>query len=101
MIGQLQKADFEARLGERFEVQVNGVEPVTVELAELTDRSTAAMESFSLLFRGASDRVFGHNTYRVIHPALGEFDLFLGPVVTNKTDGIYYQAVFNRLVTTA
>jgi hypothetical protein len=29
---------------------------------------------------------------------MGEFNLFLGPVVTEETDGVYYQAVFTRLV---
>lgn len=76
----LKKADFEPYLSQRFEVHIEGFVPVEVELAEIQDRSTNFMESFSLFFRGAKDRVFRQNTYRMTHPEMGEFSLFLGQV---------------------
>lgn len=94
----LKEADFEPYLTQKFEVHIEGVSPVEVELAEIADRSTNSMESFSLFFRGAKNRVFPQNTYRLTHPAMGEFVLFLGPVDMKKTDGVYYEAVFNRPV---
>lgn len=93
----LTKADFEPYLSQKFEVHIEDFVPVEVELAEIQDRSTNFMESFSLFFRGAKDRVFRQNTYRMTHPEMGEFSLFLGPVAMEKTDGVYYEAVFSRL----
>lgn len=55
------------------------------------------MESFSLVFRASPGDEVGHDTYRMKHEKLGEFDLFIGPVMYGKQDGVYYQAVFNRL----
>lgn len=55
------------------------------------------VQGFHLIFRGPVDKVFGHDTHRVSHAKIGEFDLFLGPVMYGKTDGVYYQAVFSRL----
>lgn len=93
----LKKADFEPYMTQKFEVHIDGVEPVEIELAAIEDRSAGVMESFSLFFRGAEERVFHQNSYRMTHPALGEFVLFLGPVEMKKMDGVYYEAVFNRL----
>lgn len=98
MIEQLRKNDFAVRLTERFTVQMDGAAPVEVLLVELIDRSTENCEVFSLLFRGPKDRVFRHDTYLVTHPGMGEFSLFLGPVAVDKSDGVYYEAVFNRII---
>ncbi|WP_407639341.1 DUF6916 family protein [Geotalea uraniireducens] len=35
--------------------------------------------------------------YRLSHPDIGDFVLFLGPVDIKGRDGMYYEAVFNRL----
>lgn len=93
----LTKADFEPYLSQKFDVHIEGFVPVEVELAEIEDRSTNFMESFSLFFRSAKDRVFHQNTYRMTHPKMGEFSLFLGPVTMEKADVVYYEAVFSRL----
>lgn len=94
----LRKNDFAARLNERFYVQWGKTEPVEITLVELTDRSTERNEVFSLLFRGPKDRIFRHDTYLVTNPGMGKFSLFLGPVAVGKPDGIYYEAVFNRII---
>lgn len=95
---ELKKDDFAPHLTEKFEVHIEDAGSVEVELAEIEDRSTDLMESFSLFFRGAKDRVFRQNTYLVTHPAMGEFALFLGPVDMKMTDAVYYEAVFNRFM---
>jgi hypothetical protein len=77
---RLEKADFEPYLTQCFEVHVEGLSPVEIELVEIKDRSTDFMECFSLYFRGAKENVFRQDTYRITHPAMGAFDLFLGPV---------------------
>ncbi len=96
MADNLDKASFEPHLNEKFKVHPQGMAPVEVQLVDITDKSSDSVENFSLMFRGPLDPVFRHNTHRVRHAKLGEFDLFLGPVTTGKTDGVYYQAVFNR-----
>jgi len=47
---------------------------------------------------GGYENPLDHDTHKVKHPKMGEFNLFLGPVATEETDGVYYQAVFTRLV---
>jgi len=88
------KNDFEPHVATTFEVVPAGVTPVIIELVEVKDSSSAALDAFSLLFRGNMDSVFRHDTHTVRHPVMGEFELFLGPVHTGKTDAVYYQAVF-------
>jgi hypothetical protein len=95
MIGELKKEDFEPHLGSAFQVWPEGMDMVTIELVEVKDKSSATLDSFSLLFRGGTDSVFRHNTCRVRHPVMGEMELFLGPVQTGKTDAVYFQAIFS------
>ena len=91
------KADFEPYIGTTFQVSSSGMAPVFIDLIEIKDTSSGAVTGFSLLFRGKTDSLFRHNTYTVRHPALGELELFLGPVHTGKTDAVYFQAVFSTL----
>lgn len=91
----LTKADFAPHISTVFEVTTAGMEPSIIELTELTDTSSASLSTFSLLFRGVEGPVFGHDTHLVRHHALGEMELFIGPVHTGKIDAVYYQAVFS------
>jgi 6-phosphogluconate dehydrogenase (decarboxylating) len=88
---------FTELLQQKFEVQAAGVGQVDVELVEVKPIRTGQTEGFSLMFRGPKDRVFRHDTHMFKHAGLGEFSLFVGPVMSGKTDGVYYQAVFNRI----
>lgn len=97
MVKKLQKNDFQPHLNEQFAVYVGEIEPVKIELVEISDRSAGKVESFSLFFRNVEGKFFPHNTYQITHPIMGELVLFLGPVETDKTDGIYYEAVFNNI----
>jgi len=97
MIEKLSLSSFHPHLKDRFEVRTKSGEKVDLELVEIRDTSTAMVDGFHLVFRGPLDKVFGHDTHRVKHGKIGEFDLFLGPVMYGKTDGTYYQAVFSRL----
>lgn len=98
MIEKLKKESFTPHMNDKFEIHTKSAAVVEVELVEVTDHSSGKLESFSVVFRGAHDKVFEQDTHKVKHPKIGEFDLFLGPIVTPKTDGIYYQAVFSRLI---
>jgi hypothetical protein len=71
---------------------------VEVELIELADgRSSPGHEVFSLLFRGPGKPLLAQRLYPFEHDAIGMFDLFIVPVGRDER-GIYYEAVFNRLV---
>ena len=91
----LKKADFEPHIATIFQVAPVGMEPVPVELVKVEDKSSAALDAFSLMFKGSMDRVFCHDTHRVRHADMGELELFLGPVHTGKMDAVYYQAIFS------
>ncbi|MCX6582103.1 MAG: hypothetical protein NT166_18190 [Candidatus Aminicenantes bacterium] len=97
MIEKLNKASFDPLLNDKFEVFPVGMDRVELELVQIKDKSSDYTETFSLLFRGPRENVFRQNTHRMKHPVLGEFDVFIGPVMYPKTDGTYYEVVFNRL----
>ncbi|HLP61157.1 MAG TPA: hypothetical protein VK186_20110 [Candidatus Deferrimicrobium sp.] len=97
MIDELTKADFEPLLNEKFTVHPVGMDLVELELVKMTERNSDFSESFSLLFRGPIDKVFRHDTHKMIHPKLGELYLFIGPIIYPATDGVYYEVIFNRL----
>ena len=68
---------------------------VPLELAEISNRKlTDRQEEFSITLRGPGDRLLGQGTRRFHHPQLGDFDLFIVPIRSDR-DGCYYQAVFN------
>jgi hypothetical protein len=92
----LRRSDFQPFLRQMFSVRMEGAAPVEIELLEIDDRNTAVMESFALLFRGPKDRVFQQNSYRLSHPGMGEFILFLGPVAVTA-ESVHYEAIFTRL----
>lgn len=93
----LRKTAFIPCLNDRFLVYPFENQPVELQLVEISDASTERTESFSLIFWGPLEKPFGQGTYRVDHPRLGEFLLFLVPV-DRKADGMRYEAVFNLIL---
>ena len=79
-----------------------GYSVVEVALVEVKDlmpaASTAAngRECFSLLFRGGSVAL-PQNTYRIDHPSLGSFKLFLVPGSPDDVGAQSYVAIINRI----
>lgn len=59
--------------------------------------TNSIQEAYSLMFRAPLDAPHHQNVYRLDHEKLGTFDLFLVPV-KKKEDGLYYEAVFNNLL---
>jgi Domain of unknown function (DUF6916) len=55
-------------------------------------------EAFSLLFRGRRRPDVEGGTYRIEHPSLGAFELFLNPV-GRGLKGLHLEAVINRIAT--
>lgn len=108
-------SDFADLAGHSFVVrphpEIRGPEEaweVTLELIEAKDQTVrcggveqgAARDPFSVLFRGSADMVLPNRVCRFSHEALGEFDLFITPVLpgrehTPSTDVVFYESVFN------
>jgi Domain of unknown function (DUF6916) len=88
-----------------FRIHLSPDTDLAVELVEVIEkdgfdsqqRSPAArQERFSAVFRGPRDRRLQQGLYQLQHHQLGALDLFLVPVGQDH-DGLYYEAVFNRL----
>lgn len=97
MIEQLKKESFDAHMNDKFEIHTESAGVVEVELVEGTEENNENVECFSLIFKGPKDKEFEQGIHKIKHQKIGELNLFLVPIVSKKQDGIYYQAVFNRL----
>jgi hypothetical protein len=95
------KSAFSSYLNSIFELYT-GYSVVEVTLVEVKDLlpsgspATDGRESFSLLFRGGT-AVLRQNTYRMQHPSLGGFQLFLVPGGPDSVGAQSYVAIINRL----
>jgi len=52
------------------------------------------MERFSVFFLGSPEFLLPQNTYRLAHPQMGEFDVFL-VAVGKEANGYRYEGVYN------
>jgi hypothetical protein len=95
-LGNYSKASFMSYLNSIFELHtVHGV--VAVTLAQIDDLPAAKDgECFSLLFRGGS-LALKQDTYTLVHPSLGTFQLLLVPSGSDKNGAQAYVATLNRL----
>jgi hypothetical protein len=88
--------DFAAHLHQVFRIETPAI--LELEMAEVTDRSNAQVEQFSVLFTGPLSPWLQQGTYTLLHPGMGEVTLFLVPL--GPKDGrMVYEAVFSRLIT--
>jgi len=97
-LASLKKADFDKYLNDKFEIQTDSSGKVKAELVEVSGKNYENQESFSVIFRCEKDKVFPQKIYKVKHAKMGEHEIFLVPITYGKADGMYYQAVFNRLI---
>jgi hypothetical protein len=82
---------FRPLLNERFAL-VAGDGRVDLELVDVTESPTPGADrraQFSIVFSGPSDPILPQAIYRLEHPELGAFDLFLVPIAAGS-----YEAVF-------
>ena len=93
------EAEFTRNLNTKFRVLVEAPRPIDLTLVSVTPRQIepneqAGMERFSAVFMGPPDLFLHQQTYRLSHPDMGEFDIFLvalGP----DPEGFRYEAVYN------
>ena len=93
------EADFRKNLNTTFRVQLDGAKPIDLTLVDVESRpigpnEQAGMERFSALFSGPLEFFLPQKMYRVAHPEMGEFDVFL-VAVGREADGFRYEAVYN------
>jgi hypothetical protein len=94
---------FSPLVGDGFLVARPAGKPMPLQLIEAIDLPYRNQDGsppdpsdrppFSLLFRGVARPRLASRTYRVLHPQLGIFDLFLNPV-DRPTDVSLYEAIF-------
>lgn len=93
------EADFTKNVNTTFRVELESPRPIDVRLIAVTPHVSepneqAGMERFSVLFAGPDDIFLPQNTYRMTHPEMGEFYIFLVPI-GKEADGFRYEAVYN------
>lgn len=92
-------ATFAHHIGEAFRVYFDPEVPVDVELIAVADLGSDRQDAsghrrpFSLEFRGPTEQAFPQRIYRIEHPALSSFELFLVPIGPDER-GMCYEAVF-------
>ena len=98
MTEKLERATFEEHLNSRFRVLELVNATCELELIEVTElKGTSVQEVFSLLFRGPVDAPRVQSSFTLQHDVIGDFIIFLTPVKVDN-DGLYFEAIFNRLV---
>lgn len=91
--------EFRQHLNTPFRVQVNAPKPIDLTLVAVESRPSDAteeqgMERFSVFFSGSPEFLLPQSLYRLVHPEMGEFDIFLVAVAQEPT-GYRYEAVYN------
>lgn len=93
------EAEFSKNLNTVFQVQLENAKPIDLTLVAVTPRPSepheqAGMERFSAVFSGPLGFFLPQQTYRVSHPDMGEFEVFLTCIAQEK-DSFTYEAVYN------
>lgn len=99
MLDKLESADFAGCLTQVFAVDIEGLDPIPLELAHVGELATAPTPAgrrpFALLFLGpVSQEYLPQGTYRLQHPTLGSLELFIVPLGP-QTGRMRYEAIFN------
>jgi hypothetical protein len=97
MTQRLERAALLENLDSKFRLHLDGSDWLELELIEVSEpKGGRNQEIFSIELRCRSNAALPQRIYRLEHEKLGQSDLFLVPI--RKDDqGVYYEAVFNRL----
>jgi hypothetical protein len=106
MLDKLRSDDFQPYLNQKFVITDAGLEPIEIELIEVSDYSysrqqdTTKRKPFSVVFRGPKQDNEGRlsylpqRIYRIEHEQMGTFDIFIVPIGPDDV-GMRYEAVFS------
>src|SRR5215472_1964734 len=85
------------QLHSKFKVRTENTAPLELELCEVNEPATLPrLELFTLVFRGPAAPCLLQRIHLLEHPKLGTLPIFLTAVEADS-DGIAYEAVFNRV----
>lgn len=98
----LDRDAFARCLNTPFVLRHRSYPPAKVTLTEIKDwqnhkQTKTKTECFSAIFLGSKNTRLPQATYSVEHDKLGKFELLIVPAHGSK-QGVYYEALFNRLV---
>ncbi len=98
MLEHLTMDALSAQLHTKFRLSFGPEQVVELELFEVQSHGDVAgqTERFSAIFRSPLQHFLPQSTYRMEHERLGSVEIFIVPV-RKDGEGIYYEAVFNRL----
>ena len=93
------EAEYSKNLNTKFRLLVDAPQPIDLTLVEVTPRKVEpheepGMERFSAVFLGPREILLPQQIYRVSHPDMGEFDIFL-VALGQEPEGFKYEAVYN------
>ena len=94
---------FASQLQTTFQVALPDGTLIPLQLIEATKGAPqkakalgTVYEHFSLLFAGPLQPVLEQKIHSFQHPRVGQFDIFIVPVVSNDPSGMRYECIFNR-----
>ena len=102
MLERFTLATFAEHLNDTFHLYPESGMDLELVLVEAIDLSTEGQRSasateprapFSIVFRGPRTPILPQRIYRVAHPEIGDFELFLVPIGPDE-QGMRYEAVF-------
>lgn len=95
----LTRENFAGCLGEIFHLCPDHPEGFDLVIELVSELKTGnGQESFTVYFRGPSEKWAPQATYPLAHERLGRMEIFLVPVERDEK-GVLYEALFNRLTT--
>jgi hypothetical protein len=97
----LTRESFSRQLNTKFSFAHKERQGVSVKLIEVNDltpktMATSGKECFAVVFIGPRNAPLRQETYAVMHESLGKFDMLVVPIASHP-EGVYYEAIFNRL----
>jgi hypothetical protein len=97
VLDKLSHAGFAEQVNSKFFLRSEDRE-IELELSQVSElKVTPGQEVFSLVFRGPATFVLPQQCYQLEHDQMGAFDILIVPI-RRDDKGVYYEAVFNRLV---
>jgi hypothetical protein len=98
MSASLRYEEFAENLNTKFRVHFDATNTIEAELTEVSERQLAPQqEQFAVVFRVPIANVIGQGVRHFAHDRMGEFELFIVPIRQDAA-GVYYEAIFNRLL---
>ncbi len=98
VLDKLASSDFAPHLNQTFRIQLEGIEPIDLELVSVAEASSAsqpkARHPFSLQFLGpVSSQYLLQHTYGLEHKEMGVLELFIVPLGLEE-GRMRYEAIF-------